>query len=297
MALITISGFPSSGKSTRAAQIQNFLLKKDPLLNVIIISDHSLGLFPSEYSQSSSEKSARATLFTAVQRHMAVGTILIVDSLNYIKGFRYQLYCAARELKLRTCTVRNHFSPYHQNHQTTKRCLSSQVQIYAENGMRLGKRTVCTTQPRTSIPYSSHLPYSHLLYSLENLIVRFEEPSSMVRWDAPLFTVLWNDEEVPGIQIWEAITHGSLKPPNSGTLAVSFQSSSSFDVNENGLGGKGSSRRAKYPRKDHKCDNFDYCLKFISIKRWIHPYFHWSEGQTMYHTSPTQYHSVRVTTT
>ena len=48
----------------------------------------------------------------------------------------------------------------------------------------------------------------------------------MVRWDAPLFTVLWNDE-IPGIQIWEAITQGSLKPPNSGTLAVSLQSLSS----------------------------------------------------------------------
>ena len=163
MALITISGFPSSGKSTRATQIQNFILNKDPLLNVSIISDHSLGLSPSEYSQSSSEKSARASLFAAVQRHMAVDTILIIDSLNYIKGFRYQLYCAARELKLRTCTVRNLFSPYHQIHQSTERYSSSQVQICAENGIHLGKQAVCTTQSRTSTHYSSHLPSSYLL--------------------------------------------------------------------------------------------------------------------------------------
>jgi protein KTI12 len=44
-------------------------------------------------------------LFTAVQRQMGRDTILIVDALNYIKGFRYQLYCAAREFKLRVCTV------------------------------------------------------------------------------------------------------------------------------------------------------------------------------------------------
>ena len=69
----------------------------------------------------------------------------------------------------------------------------------------------------------------------------------MVRWDAPLFTVLWNDEHVPGIQIWEAITQGSLKPPNSGTLAVSFQSLSILDVTDDDLGGKGSSRCVKYP--------------------------------------------------
>ena len=40
-----------------------------------------------------------------MQRQMAADKILIVDSLNYIKGFRYQMYCAAREMKLRVCTV------------------------------------------------------------------------------------------------------------------------------------------------------------------------------------------------
>ena len=40
-----------------------------------------------------------------MQRQMGQDTILIVDSMNYIKGFRYQLYCAAREHKLRVCTV------------------------------------------------------------------------------------------------------------------------------------------------------------------------------------------------
>jgi Predicted nucleotide kinase len=55
---------------------------------------------------SRSEKIARGTLFAAIQRQMAQDTILIVDAPNYIKGFRYQIYCAAREMKLRVCTVR-----------------------------------------------------------------------------------------------------------------------------------------------------------------------------------------------
>jgi protein KTI12 len=54
----------------------------------------------------------------------------------------------------------------------------------------------------------------------------------MVRWDAPLFTVLWNDKEVPGIQIWEAITQGSLKPPNSGTLAVAKAPADALNILE-----------------------------------------------------------------
>lgn len=62
-----------------------------------VILDHAL--------DSRSEKPARAALFAAMQRQMGRDTILIVDALNYIKGFRYQLYCAAREFKLRVCTV------------------------------------------------------------------------------------------------------------------------------------------------------------------------------------------------
>ena len=50
--------------------------------------------------------------------------------------------------------------------------------------------------------------------------MRFEEPSSMVRWDAPLFTILWTDELIPGEKIWESITKGNVKPPNSGSLSV-----------------------------------------------------------------------------
>ena len=59
------------------------------------------------YPDSRSEKPARGALLTAVQRNMNQDTILIVDAPNYIKGFRYQMYCAAREAKSRVCTVRS----------------------------------------------------------------------------------------------------------------------------------------------------------------------------------------------
>ena len=110
MALITIAGFPSSGKSTRAQQIRAALETRldGPISRVLVLSDHSLDILPSAYDLSALEKPARGTLFAAVQRFLATDTILILDSLNYIKGFRYQLYCAAREMKLRTCTVRRY---------------------------------------------------------------------------------------------------------------------------------------------------------------------------------------------
>ncbi|KIM40044.1 hypothetical protein M413DRAFT_19287 [Hebeloma cylindrosporum] len=190
MALITIAGFPSSGKSTRARQIQAALetrLNDDgPKFRVLLLSDHSLHILPSAYDHSALEKPARGTLFAAVQRFLATDTILILDSLNYIKGFRYQLYCAVREMKLRTCTVYIVAPPD----------LCRQWNSHRENGSLTD------------------------LHSLDNLLVRFEEPSSMVRWDTPLFTVAWDDPQIPDSQIWDAITKGNVKPPNSGTLAV-----------------------------------------------------------------------------
>jgi protein KTI12 len=53
---------------------------------------------------------------------------------------------------------------------------------------------------------------------LENMFQRYEEPSSMVRWDAPLFTVPWTDTDLPIPEIFQCITSGNVKPPNSGTL-------------------------------------------------------------------------------
>jgi tRNA uridine 5-carbamoylmethylation protein Kti12 len=65
---------------------------------------------------------------------------------------------------------------------------------------------------------------------LENLFNRFEEPSSMVRWDSPLFTV-FPEDTLPGPEIIEAVTNSNLKPPNAGTLSVCFRLSfSSFPI-------------------------------------------------------------------
>lgn len=43
-----------------------------------------------------------------MQRVLTKDTIVIVDGLNYIKGYRYQMYCVARELSIRVATVSRH---------------------------------------------------------------------------------------------------------------------------------------------------------------------------------------------
>ncbi|KAG5342921.1 hypothetical protein C0989_005869 [Termitomyces sp. Mn162] len=186
MALVTISGFPCCGKTKRAEEIravlQGYLQDEKyhgPISKVVVLSDDVLNINRSSYNDSRSEKPARGALFTAMQRQMALDTILIVDGLNYIKGFRYQMYCAAREMKLRVCTV------------------------YVVALKEQCREWNATRQDRHA-------------YSPET----YEEPSSMVRWDSPLFTILWDENAPPMSQIWDALTKGNIKPPNSGTLSV-----------------------------------------------------------------------------
>ncbi|KAJ7733753.1 chromatin associated protein KTI12, partial [Mycena maculata] len=199
MALVTFAGYPASGKSTRVAQLTSQLAQLLPTnLTLVTVSDESLNISPSVYDDSRYEKPARGALLTAIQRLMAQDTVLIVDAPNYIKGFRYQIYCAAREMKLRVCTVYVVATP----------------ELCRE-------RNASRTDGRAYAPET-----------LENLLVRFEEPSSMVRWDSPLFTVPWTEPDVPAAQIAQAITSGSIKPPNSGTLSAAKAPSDALHVLE-----------------------------------------------------------------
>ncbi|KAI0688224.1 chromatin associated protein KTI12 [Cytidiella melzeri] len=193
MALVTISGFPCSGKTRRAEQLKAALETRlrdpeyaGPSLQVVVLSDEKLNIHRDVYNDSRSEKPARGALFTSIQRQMSQDTILIVDALNYIKGFRYQMYCAARELKLRVCTV---------------------YVVATENMCRKWNQSRPEQQR-----YSTD--------TLDDLLLRYEEPSSMVRWDSPLFTAPWTDEAIASDGIWKAVTEGIVKPPNAGTQAV-----------------------------------------------------------------------------
>ena len=74
-------------------------------LNVVHINDQSLGLSRDVYAEAKTEKDARAAEYSAVKRAIGRETIVIADGMNYIKGFRYQLYCEAKALQTPSCVV------------------------------------------------------------------------------------------------------------------------------------------------------------------------------------------------
>lgn len=179
--MILISGFPSSGKTHRSQQLVDFFSRKftslDPPSPYTIhhISDDSLGLSRSVYATARAEKDARATLESALKRSLNPRAIVIADSLNYIKGFRYQLYCEAKAVRTPHCVVH--------------------VGTPAEKCRELHARTLESGPPEAA--YAPEV--------FENLIFRYEEPNGMNRWDAPLFTVPFEDSDPPYEAIWEAL--------------------------------------------------------------------------------------------
>ena len=99
MPLLLMCGIPGSGKSKRASEIKQYL-ENTHKKKVVIINEESLQLVKEEsYKDPIQEKYTRAFLKSNVEKVIDAETIVILDSLNYIKGYRYELYCLSRTAK------------------------------------------------------------------------------------------------------------------------------------------------------------------------------------------------------
>lgn len=70
-----------------------------------LVNTETLHIPREVYRDARSEKEARATEYSAVKRLLGPDDIVIADGLNYIKGFRYQLFCEAKALQTPSCVV------------------------------------------------------------------------------------------------------------------------------------------------------------------------------------------------
>ncbi|KAG4216576.1 hypothetical protein PC116_g34943, partial [Phytophthora cactorum] len=123
MPLIIVTGLPTSGKTTRAKQLHNYLSERiadssSPAAakyRLHLISDQTLSISRSVYdlsatpahtrSANASEKDARAAIYGATKRVLSDRDIVILDGLNYIKGWRYQLFCEAKAVRTPSCVL------------------------------------------------------------------------------------------------------------------------------------------------------------------------------------------------
>eukprot|EP00735_Rhodelphis_limneticus_P007237 TRINITY_DN19743_c0_g1::TRINITY_DN19743_c0_g1_i1::g.11302::m.11302 TRINITY_DN19743_c0_g1::TRINITY_DN19743_c0_g1_i1::g.11302 ORF type:complete len:277 (+),score=25.25,sp/Q4KLF3/KTI12_XENLA/40.37/6e-76,KTI12/PF08433.5/6.1e-89,AAA_33/PF13671.1/6.7e-14,AAA_18/PF13238.1/3.3e-09,AAA_17/PF13207.1/9.1e-08,APS_kinase/PF01583.15/1.4e-05,Zeta_toxin/PF06414.7/6.1e-05,AAA/PF00004.24/0.00023,AAA/PF00004.24/4.9e+03,AAA_28/PF13521.1/0.00069,MobB/PF03205.9/0.0022,MobB/PF03205.9/4.8e+03,SRP54/PF00448.17/0.0036,Mg len=184
MPLVLLCGFPCSGKTTLAKRLESELQALGK--QVVIVSEDTLNISKKEgYKNSHLEKSTRGTIKSATERAVSKDKVVIVDSLNYIKGYRYELFCLSKSAATTHCVV----------HLTTPPDLCRE---YRKN----------VTDPQY---------YDDAVF--EGLFTRFEEPDPRNRWDNPLFSIIAN-EDVPMADIISCIVEGKQLRPNQATKLI-----------------------------------------------------------------------------
>lgn len=142
--------------------------------------------FPSSkndcFASSKEEKIVRGDIKSNAERLLTTDSVVILDSLNYIKGFRYELFCVSKHVKTPHCVIV---------------CSTPLAMAQEWNKSRDEQDKYCDD-------------------ILEALAMRFEPPDSRNRWDSPLFTIFPGDP-LPGKEILDALLKRKPPPPNQST--------------------------------------------------------------------------------
>ncbi|XP_003702806.1 protein KTI12 homolog [Megachile rotundata] len=163
MPLIIITGIPCSGKTTRSIELKEYFENKVGKKVEVI---HELDFVSkagfdrnSFYADSKKEKGVRSDIKSAAQRMLNVTDVLIIDGSNYIKGYRYEIYCMTKSYKTPQCTI--------------------YCDIPVEHAWLWNEKR----------PESER--YNREIF--DALVMRYEAPDSKNRWDIPLYSLLPED--------------------------------------------------------------------------------------------------------
>jgi hypothetical protein len=141
------------------------------------------------------EKKLNGALRAAVERSLTAKKIVILDALNLVKGFRYELYCRTREVKTSHCTI---YLPV------------SRATAEARN-------TALDRYPPSVF---------------DDLWKRLEVPIDANRWDHPVFT-LTEDDAAAGTTVGTTAPASGPGPfAESRCVDIDFTAASATDVPE-----------------------------------------------------------------
>jgi protein KTI12 len=177
MPCLIFTGHPCAGKSTLAEKFRERALEHSSksIQKVVIVNEQiacpdktQLGCYESSYA----EKGTRGALKSSFDRAVSSAddtTLVILDSLNYIKGYRYELFCISKAAKERhgVVWVLNDVSVAREWNR--QRCQQQKEQHSVD-----ADSDICTY-------YTDEL--------LQELIQRYEPPDDRNRWDKPLYRV------------------------------------------------------------------------------------------------------------
>lgn len=142
-----------------------------------------------------------------MKRVLSDKDIVILDGLNYIGGWRYQLYCEAKALRTPSCCLQVGCTPDWARQRNEER-------LERDNGRMAD----------ASGEASPEEPEAYEENNWKELVMRYEEPNPMKVWDSPLFTIVPDDDEAQATKtfdsMWDAIAGAGRKiiRPNQATV-------------------------------------------------------------------------------
>ena len=146
------------GKTVFCQKLKEALESKEEPSPVVVVSEESENVQREHgYADAGSEKVTRGVLKGAIDHALGDKAYVIADSLNYIKGYRYELYCMARTCKTRHCCVYVHCDDAVSNEWS-----STRKELTGEG-------------------------YDDKVFA--DLRRRYEMPNERNRWDCPMFRV------------------------------------------------------------------------------------------------------------
>ena len=181
--------------------------------------DLSAGVAAHARSANAPEKDARAALYGATKRALSDRDIVILDGLNYIKGWRYQLFCEAKAVRTPSCILQIGCTKERSKEVNEARLAAARERRAGGGHKATGKEGEREGEGEGE---GEEAPYEP--GNWENLVFRYEEPNAMTRWDSPLFTLIWEDDEERAravfADIWDAVAGEGRRQvkPNQATV-------------------------------------------------------------------------------
>uniref|UniRef100_A0A182PSF3 Protein KTI12 homolog n=1 Tax=Anopheles epiroticus TaxID=199890 RepID=A0A182PSF3_9DIPT len=176
------------GKTTRAKELEKYFTEngKGPVHIVAeadCIARSGYGVKES-FTDTGKEKQVRASLKSEAMKLLTKSTLVIMDGTNYIKGYRYEIFCMSKNARTTQCTIHCAMTV---EQRTARR---DEIAKNADGGLDVE--------------------------TFDALCQRYEEPQDTSRWDRPLFTV-YGEEEMDLAQINIALYEQAPLPPNLAT--------------------------------------------------------------------------------
>jgi len=188
MPCLVLTGHPCVGKTEFAKKLRDQALQhKSGLISSVTIVNEEVACVDQTKSEcyvtSHAEKSTRSSLKARVDRSLTddPSSLVICDSLNYIKGYRYELHCLSK------ATGQKHGV------------------IWILNSSKVAQDW---NQKRSR----EKAEYFYTEEQMKELIMRFEPPDARNRWDKPLWRVdLTPASEMQKLSSTETVVEEALK--------------------------------------------------------------------------------------